>query len=102
MKRFAGRRRGGFTLIETLAVMAVSGILISVLVPGIMVARETAFRAYCQNNLHQIGTGLIHYESTHGRLPGWGLLGFAFISGGTSLALYCRKIAFFRLEFYSN
>ena len=72
MKRFAGGRRGGFTLIETLAVMAVSGILLSVLVPGIMVARETAFRAYCKNNLHQIASGLIHYESTNGRLPGCG------------------------------
>jgi prepilin-type N-terminal cleavage/methylation domain-containing protein/prepilin-type processing-associated H-X9-DG protein len=72
METFTGRRRGGFTMIETLAVMAVSGILISLLAPGIMAVRETAFRAYCKNNLHQIASGLIHYESTNGRLPGCG------------------------------
>lgn len=59
----------GFTLIELLVVIAVVGILIALLLPAIQAAREAARRACCQNNLHQFGVALLHFESVHGTLP---------------------------------
>lgn len=46
-------RRHGFTLIELLAVIAVIAVLISLLVPGLKMARRRAFDVKCQANLKQ-------------------------------------------------
>lgn len=66
----ASTRRIGFTLVEVLAVMAIIGLLIALLLPAIQAAREAARMADCKNRLRQIGLGLVTYESARGRLPG--------------------------------
>jgi prepilin-type N-terminal cleavage/methylation domain-containing protein/prepilin-type processing-associated H-X9-DG protein len=61
--------RPGFTLIELLICIAILGILLGLAVPGIMKARELAYRAECANNLHNIGLAALNYQEQKKRLP---------------------------------
>lgn len=68
-KLFRRSLRRGLTLVEVLVAMGIVGLLLSLLVPAVQVVRESARRAQCLSNLHQIGVGIHNFESTHGRLP---------------------------------
>ena len=52
-----------FTLIELLVVVAAVALLVALLLPSLEMARETARRAACMNNLRQLGIGLVTYAS---------------------------------------
>jgi prepilin-type N-terminal cleavage/methylation domain-containing protein len=62
-------RRAAFTLVELLVVIAIIGLLIGMLLPAIQAARESARRMSCQNNLKQLGTALLNYESSRKEFP---------------------------------
>jgi prepilin-type N-terminal cleavage/methylation domain-containing protein/prepilin-type processing-associated H-X9-DG protein len=64
-----GSRRGGFTLVELLCVIAILGLLVALLMPAVQSARESARRTQCQNNLKQIGYGMLQFESAHSAFP---------------------------------
>ena len=59
------RTTTAFTLIELLIVIAIIGILASLLAPGVVKAREKARRVKCANNLHQIWLGISQYRDDH-------------------------------------
>lgn len=64
-----GSSHGGFTLVELLCVIAILGLLVALLMPAVQSAREAARRTQCQNNLKQIGYGILQFESAHGAFP---------------------------------
>jgi prepilin-type processing-associated H-X9-DG protein len=59
----------GFTLIEALAVLGITTLLVALLAPAIQTARESGRRIMCANNLKQIGIALHNYHGAHGVMP---------------------------------
>jgi prepilin-type N-terminal cleavage/methylation domain-containing protein/prepilin-type processing-associated H-X9-DG protein len=52
------QKKKGFTLIELLVVIAIIAILVTLILPALSRARESARTSVCQNNLRQFGVGL--------------------------------------------
>ena len=54
-----------FTLIELLVIVAIIGILVSMLLPSLTMTRLKAQMAVCQSNLNQIGKGVSLYGNSN-------------------------------------
>jgi prepilin-type N-terminal cleavage/methylation domain-containing protein len=68
------QRRAGLSLVELMTVIAIMGVLASLLLPAIQAAREAARRSRCQNKLKQLGAALLLHHDSIGAFPcgGWG------------------------------
>jgi len=68
----SGRR--GFTLVELLTAIGITGVLMSILLPAIQSSHEAAGRLQCQNNLRQQGLAVQGHLAVHKHFPtnGWG------------------------------
>lgn len=61
--------RRAFTLIDVLAILAISCILVALTLPAVQQSRESARRNGCRENLKKLGLAIYHYESTARCLP---------------------------------
>jgi prepilin-type N-terminal cleavage/methylation domain-containing protein len=64
MKWFLQKPEKSFTLVELLVVVAVIGLLVSILMPALHRARATSQRTACRANLHQAGLAFQAYLDT--------------------------------------
>lgn len=64
------KNRPGFTLVEVLVVIAIIGVLMAILIPAVMHARDAAGRTTCQNQLRQLTLAIQGHEATYQKLPG--------------------------------
>jgi prepilin-type N-terminal cleavage/methylation domain-containing protein/prepilin-type processing-associated H-X9-DG protein len=67
--RRQGNRSSGFTLVEVLVVVAVTGILAALLLPAVQAARESSRRIVCAANLKQLALACHNYADVFGTLP---------------------------------
>jgi prepilin-type N-terminal cleavage/methylation domain-containing protein/prepilin-type processing-associated H-X9-DG protein len=59
------QRSRAFTLVELLVVMAILGVLMSLLLPNLRGAMDAAKRVKCKSNLRQIGLAMVQYAGDH-------------------------------------
>ena len=63
-------RIAGMTIVELLAVVAIIGVLVALLLPAVQAVRESSRKTTCTNNLKQICLATLQYSNDNaGRLP---------------------------------
>lgn len=65
LRRGRGQRARGFTLVDVLVSVAVMMVLISLMMPALSKATETAHRLVCSSNVRQIGIGMLMYADSN-------------------------------------
>src|SRR5262245_58314698 len=63
------KRRFAFTLAELLVVIGIMGILVSLLLPAVQMARETARGMSCKNNLRELALAAHQYHDARNQFP---------------------------------
>jgi prepilin-type processing-associated H-X9-DG protein len=63
------KRLGQTGLVELLAVLGITGIILGILLPTIFVVRGAFDKLACQNHLKQVGLAMHTYEASHRHFP---------------------------------
>jgi prepilin-type N-terminal cleavage/methylation domain-containing protein len=70
-KRGHSRTRHGFTLIELLVVIAIIALLVSILLPSLKRAKESAKSVFCKTNMRSIAGAVLQYAQEENELLVW-------------------------------
>ncbi len=100
--------RHGFTLVELLVVIAIIGTLVSLLLPAVQSARESARRGSCVNNLKQLVLAFHNHSDARKTLPpirittagmqhGWMVNLLPYVEERNLAALYNANLNFYDL-----
>jgi prepilin-type N-terminal cleavage/methylation domain-containing protein len=65
----AVKSRRGFTLIELLVVVAIMSVLVGLVFSAVQGAIDAAKKAQAKNDVTQIATAIVAYDTEYGRLP---------------------------------
>src|SRR6266567_3171395 len=71
-------RRGAFTLVEMLVVIAIITALLALALPAFHLVRESARKVDCKNRLKQIGLALQNHQTQYNILPQDGRNGYGY------------------------
>jgi prepilin-type processing-associated H-X9-DG protein len=89
--RTAAQNRRGVSLVETLVVAGVFGLMIALASPALHSARERARAMQCRSHLKQLALGVNNFETQHGILP---LMGMAHDEDtASSLSIWFQLLA---------
>src|SRR4051794_17685992 len=83
------QRRGAFTLIELLIVIAIIAVMLATLMPAVQQSRLAARRGAWSNNLWQLGRAALAFHDAKRALPRWRLCPAPWM-GGTDP--YCCRL----------
>lgn len=89
--------RRGFTLVELLVVIAVIGVLVSLLLPAVQAARESARRSQCSNNMKQIALAVHQYHDANKSLPLASIWMTKYYSAFTAILPYMEQKGLYKL-----
>src|SRR5262245_14616202 len=59
----------GFTIVELLVVLGIISVLVAILMPALIKARESARRVQCASNMRQMGVIFQMYDNDNKELP---------------------------------
>jgi type II secretory pathway pseudopilin PulG len=67
--KIVSSKQGGFTLIETIVVLAIIILLVGILLSAVQMTRAAAARSQCLSHMRQLSLAMQNFCGTHGALP---------------------------------
>src|SRR5687768_13076181 len=97
MASVRSQRPCGFSLVELLAVIAIVGVLVALLLPAVQAAREAARRGQCLSNQRQIALAFHQHHDAIGAFPHATEYGTTYLSAFTAVLPYLEESAKYAL-----